>query len=31
MSRTGLNTGDLDLHGQIGFETEKFCVIPCEM
>ena len=22
-------TGDLDLQGQIGLETRKFCVIPC--
>ena len=27
----GLKTGDLDLYlqGQIGLETEKYCVIPC--
>ena len=32
MSQTGLNTGDLDLQlqGQIGLETIKFCVIPCD-
>ena len=32
MFQTGLKTGglDLDLLGQIGFETETFCVIPCE-
>ena len=32
MSRMGLKTGglDLNLQGQIGFETLKFCVIPCE-
>ena len=32
MSQTGLKTGnlDLDLQGQIGLETIKFCVIPCE-
>ena len=30
MSQTGLQTGDLDLQGQIGLETIKFCVIPCE-
>ena len=32
MSPTGLKTGDLDLdlQGQIGLETIKFCVIPCE-
>ena len=27
MPQTGLKTGDLDLQGQIGFETIKFCVI----
>ena len=26
----GLKTGDLDLQGQIGLETKKFCVIHCE-
>ena len=25
-----MKTGDLDLQGQIGLETNKFCVIPCE-
>ena len=32
MCQMGLKTGDLDLElqGQIGLETEKFCVIPCE-
>ena len=32
MSQTDLKTGDpdLDLQGQIGLETIKFCVIPCE-
>ena len=32
MSQTGFKTGDLDLdlQGQIGHETIKFCVIPCE-
>ena len=25
-----LKTGDLDLQGQIGLETYKFCLIPCE-
>ena len=30
MSQTGLKTDDLDLQGQIGLETEKICVIPCE-
>ena len=32
MSQTGLKTGDLDLdlQGQIGLETKKFCVISCE-
>ena len=32
MSQTGLKTGDLDLdlQGQIGLETIKFCVILCE-
>ena len=32
MSQTGLKTIDLDLdlQGQIGLETIKFCVIPCE-
>ena len=32
MSQTGLKTGDLDLdlQGQIGLETIKFCVIFCE-
>ena len=32
MSVMGLKTGDLDLdlQGQIGFETKKFCAIPCE-
>ena len=32
MSQTGLKTGDLDLdlQGQIGLETKKFCVIHCE-
>ena len=32
MSQTGLKTGDLglDLQGQIGLETIKFCAIPCE-
>ena len=30
MSQTGLKTGDLDLQDQIGLETIKFCVIPCE-
>ena len=32
MSQMGLKTGDLDLdhQGQIGLETIKFCVIPCE-
>ena len=30
MSRTDLKkTGDLDLQGQIGLETKKFCVITC--
>ena len=28
----GLKTGDLDcdLQGQIGLETKKYCVIPCQ-
>ena len=32
MSQTFLKTGDLglDLQGQIGLETIKFCVIPSE-
>ena len=32
MSQTGLKTGDLYFHlqGQIGLETKKFFVIPCE-
>ena len=32
MSQMGLNTGDLDLdlQGQIGLETKKYCVISCE-
>ena len=32
MSHTGWKTGDLDLdlEGQIGLGTKKFCVIPCE-
>ena len=32
MSQTCLKTGDLDLdlQGQIGLETIKFCVIACE-
>ena len=32
MSQTDVKTGDLDLdiQGQIGLETKKFCVIPCE-
>ena len=30
MSQTGSKTGDLDLQGQIGLETIKFCVILCE-
>ena len=30
MSRTILKILDLDLQGQIGIETYKFCVIPCE-
>ena len=32
MSQKGLKTSnlDLDLKGQIGLETIKFCVIPCE-
>ena len=30
MSQMGLKTGDLDFEGQIGLETKKFCVIPCE-
>ena len=32
MSQTGLKTGDLDLdlQGQIGLETKKFCAISCE-
>ena len=32
MSQMVLKTGDLDLdlQGQIGVETIKFCVIPCE-
>ena len=32
MSQTDLKTGDLDLdlQGQIGLETENFCVFPCE-
>ena len=32
MSQIGLKTDDLnlDLKGQIGLETTKFCVIPCE-
>ena len=25
-----LKIGDLDLQGQIGLETKKICVIPCE-
>ena len=25
-----LKTDDLDLQRQIGLETSKFCVIPCE-
>ena len=32
MSNTILKTGELELNlqGQIGLETQKFCVIPCE-
>ena len=32
MSQTGLKTDDIDfdLQGQIGIETKKICVIPCE-
>ena len=32
MFQASLKTGglDLDLQGQIGLETEKFCMIPCE-
>ena len=32
MSLRILKTGDLDLdlQGEIGLETQKFCVIPCE-
>ena len=32
MSQSGLKTSDhdLDLQGQIGLKTEKFCVIPCK-
>ena len=32
MSQTGLKAGDLDLdlQGQIGIETKKIGVIPCE-
>ena len=32
MFQADLETGglDLDLQGQIGFETDKFCMIPCE-
>ena len=32
MSQNGLKTGNLnlDLQGQIGLETKKICLIPCE-
>ena len=32
MSQTGLKTGNLnlELQGQIGLETKKICLIPCE-
>ena len=30
MSQTGVKTGDLDLQGQIGLETKKCSLIPCE-
>ena len=32
MPQMGLKTGDRDhdIQAQIGFETKKFCVIPCE-
>ena len=30
MCQAGSKTGNLDLQGQIGLETKKFCAIPCE-